>query len=57
MAHLFHVTSTLNRETILAHGLDWTRMGAARGIAGAWCPRKRACSRAGPNSRPASSCG
>src|ERR1039457_3039886 len=27
MTHLFHVTSTLNRETILAHGLDWTRMG------------------------------
>ncbi len=34
MARLFHVSSVANRESILAHGLDWTRMGAARGIAG-----------------------
>jgi len=31
----FHVSSSRNRESILRHGLDWTRMGAARGIAGA----------------------
>lgn len=28
----------LNRESIRAFGLDWTRMGAARGIAGSTCP-------------------
>ena len=31
--------------------------GAASGIAGSRCPRKRACSCAGTNSRPVSSCG
>jgi hypothetical protein len=31
---LFHVTAELNRDSITKHGLDWTRMGAARGIAG-----------------------
>lgn len=31
---MFHVTSVRNRESILTHGLDWTRMGAAPGIAG-----------------------
>jgi hypothetical protein len=30
----FHVTSVLNRASILEHGLDWTYMGAAPGIAG-----------------------
>jgi hypothetical protein len=30
----YHVTSALNRDSITNHGLDWTRMGAARGIAG-----------------------
>jgi hypothetical protein len=30
----FHVTSTINRASIREHGLDWRRMGAARGIAG-----------------------
>jgi hypothetical protein len=34
MTGLFHVTSTLNRESILTHGLGWTRMGAARGYRG-----------------------
>jgi hypothetical protein len=34
----FHVSSTRNRESILAAGLDWTRMGAARGIAGSSRP-------------------
>lgn len=34
----FHVSSAKNRESIRAHGLDWTRMGAARGIAGSTVP-------------------
>jgi len=34
MTSLFHVSSALNREPILAHGLDWAYMGAAPGIAG-----------------------
>jgi hypothetical protein len=34
----FHVSSVANRDSILAHGLDWTRMGAARGIAGSAVP-------------------
>lgn len=29
-----HVSSVLNRGSIRAHGLDWTLMGAAPGIAG-----------------------
>ena len=40
MTGLFHVTSALNRESILAHGLDWTRMGAAPGIAGSSLPEE-----------------
>jgi hypothetical protein len=40
MTDLFHVTSALNRESILAHGLDWTRMGAASGIAGSSAPEE-----------------
>jgi hypothetical protein len=39
-ARLFHVSSAANRESILAHGLDWTRMGAARGIAGSTSPEQ-----------------
>jgi hypothetical protein len=35
---MFHVSSAANRESILAHGLDWTRMGAAPGIAGSTVP-------------------
>jgi hypothetical protein len=35
---LFHVTSALNRESIMGHGLDWTLMGAAPGIAGSTRP-------------------
>ncbi|MER7479352.1 hypothetical protein ABTX60_17220 [Streptomyces sp. NPDC126510] len=35
---LFHVSSVLNRQSIAQHGLDWTRMGAARGIAGSRRP-------------------
>jgi hypothetical protein len=38
MTRLFHVSSAANRDSILAHGLDWTRMGAARGIAGSTGP-------------------
>ncbi|MDX3453887.1 hypothetical protein PV396_18370 [Streptomyces sp. ME02-8801-2C] len=34
----FHVSSVLNRRSIERHGLDWTRMGAARGIAGSRGP-------------------
>jgi len=34
MTDAFHVTSSLNRASIHAHGLDYTRMGLARGIAG-----------------------
>ncbi|MFI0968143.1 hypothetical protein ACH4S8_43380 [Streptomyces sp. NPDC021080] len=36
--NLFHVSSVLNRRSIAQHGLDWTRMGAARGIAGSRRP-------------------
>lgn len=35
---MFHVSSALNRESILAHGLDWSRMSATRGIAGSLAP-------------------
>jgi hypothetical protein len=35
---MFHVTSTRNRASIEAHGLDWSRMGAAPGIAGGRAP-------------------
>jgi hypothetical protein len=34
----FHVSSVLNRKSIAEHGLDWSRMGAARGIAGSRRP-------------------
>ncbi len=37
---MFHVSSAANRESILAHGLDWTRMGTARGIAGSTAPEE-----------------
>jgi hypothetical protein len=35
---MFHVSSVANRASIAAHGLDWTRMGAAPGIAGSRRP-------------------
>jgi hypothetical protein len=38
VSRFFHVTSTLNRSSIREHGLDWRRMGAARGIAGSERP-------------------
>jgi hypothetical protein len=34
----FHVTSSLNRASIQTNGLDWRRMGIARGIAGSRQP-------------------
>jgi len=40
MPRLLHVSSAANRESILAHGLDWTRMGAAPGIAGSMSPEE-----------------
>lgn len=38
MPTLFHVTSPDNRESIERYGLDWTRMGGARGVAGSARP-------------------
>jgi hypothetical protein len=40
---VFHVTSSRNRESILTHGLDWSYMGAARGIAGSRQPEQEGC--------------
>jgi hypothetical protein len=40
---MFHVTSSLNRESIMAHGLDWQRMSAAPGIAGSREAEKEGC--------------
>jgi hypothetical protein len=37
---MFHVSSTVNRESIATHGLDWTRMHAAPGIAGSTEPEQ-----------------
>lgn len=34
----FHVTSSLNRASIIEHGLDWDRMGVSPGIAGSLQP-------------------
>lgn len=39
----FHVTSTANRASIRRHGLDWSRMGAARGIAGSTAAEVQGC--------------
>jgi hypothetical protein len=43
VARLFHVTSVDNRASITEHGLDWTRMSAARGIAGSRRPEQEGC--------------
>lgn len=40
MSRLFHVTSASNRASIRAHGLDWSRMGSAHGIAGSRRPEE-----------------
>lgn len=37
----YHVTSVLNRLSIITYGLDWTRMGAAPGIAGSRRPEQQ----------------
>lgn len=39
----FHVTSSVNRGSIQANGLDWTLMGAAPGIAGSRAPEREGC--------------
>jgi hypothetical protein len=36
----FHVSSSKNRESIAKHGLDWTRMRLARGVAGSPVPEQ-----------------
>lgn len=46
MAH-FHVSSNLNRDSIDAFGLDWSRMAAAPGIAGSRAPEVEGCFLAG----------
>jgi hypothetical protein len=43
MSRYFHVTSTANRASIEERGLDVTRMGAARGIAGSYSPEVDGC--------------
>lgn len=40
MSTWFHVTSVLNRASITKHGLDWTRMRTAPGIAGSQSPEQ-----------------
>jgi hypothetical protein len=40
---MFHVSSSRNRESILAHGLDWQRMAGVRGIAGSQEPEQEGC--------------
>ena len=40
---VFHVTSSLNQESILAHGFDWSPVGAARGIADSLEPQQEGC--------------
>ncbi len=37
------MTSALNRESITRYGLDWSRMGVARGIAGSRTPEQEGC--------------
>ena len=39
----FHVTSSLNRSSIEANGLDWRLMAAAPGIAGSRAPEQEGC--------------
>lgn len=46
----FHVTSSLNRGSIREHGLDWSRMGAAWGIAGSREPEAEGCFLSGDES-------
>ncbi|MFD7037509.1 hypothetical protein [Rhodococcus jostii] len=39
----YHVTSVLNRASIFRYGLDYRRMGAARGIAESYGPEQKGC--------------
>ncbi|MGA9871230.1 MAG: hypothetical protein WBQ44_08830 [Rhodococcus sp. (in: high G+C Gram-positive bacteria)] len=39
----FHVSSALNRASIREHGLDYRKMGAARGIAGSYVAEQEGC--------------
>ena len=43
LKRFFHVTSTRNRESIAAYGLDWTRMKDTPGIAGSAQPEQEGC--------------
>ncbi len=43
MPRFHHVSSVRNRDSIRAHGLDWTRMRAASGIAGSRAPEVEGC--------------
>ena len=43
LVQAWHVTSSTNRASIFEHGLDWQRMGAARGIAGSPTPEQQGC--------------
>jgi hypothetical protein len=40
---MLHVSSSRNRLSILEHGLDWSRMGETRGIAGSNRPGEEGC--------------
>jgi hypothetical protein len=40
---VFHGSSVANRESIAKHGLDWTRMGVAPGMAGSQKPEVEGC--------------
>ena len=43
MSTRYHVTSALNRASIQRYGLDWRRMGSARGIAGSLRAEQEGC--------------
>ena len=43
VTRLFHVTSSTNRASVRANGLDWRIMGAASGIAGSKTPEREGC--------------
>lgn len=43
VTRMFHVTSSKNRESILANGLDWQLMSASLGIAGSTRPEEEGC--------------
>lgn len=43
MSIRYHVSSVLNRASIAQYGLDWNRMGVARGIAGSHEPEQQGC--------------